>query len=84
MKRLHLHLSVSDLQKSTEFYNQLFGQEPSVEKDDYVKWLLEDPRVNFAISNRSSKLGFDHLGIQAENAEELGEIKTAIEQTQAS
>ncbi|WP_251358574.1 ArsI/CadI family heavy metal resistance metalloenzyme [Kangiella sp. TOML190] len=84
MKRLHIHISVSDLQKSSEFYSQLFAQKPSVEKDDYVKWLLNDPRLNFAISNRSTKLGLDHLGIQAENDEELSEIKSAIELSQAS
>ena len=55
MKRLHIHIAVSDLESSTRFYSSLFNSEPAVMKDDYVKWMLDDPRVNFAISNRSSK-----------------------------
>ena len=79
MKRLHVHIAVSDLESSTRFYSSLFNSEPAVMKDDYVKWMLDDPRVNFAISNRSSKTGLDHLGIQAENEIELDEIKDRLQ-----
>ena len=74
MKRLHVHVSVADLGQSIRFYSTLFGAEPSVQKPDYAKWMLEDPRVNFAISTRGMKPGVDHLGIQAESRAELGEI----------
>lgn len=79
MKRLHVHIAVSDLESSTQFYSSLFNTEPAVKKPDYVKWMLDDPRVNFAISNRGSKIGLDHLGIQAENESELNEIKTRLQ-----
>ncbi len=79
MKRLHVHLSVNDLEKSILFYNQLFSSEPAVTKDDYAKWMLDDPRVNFAISTRSMKKGLDHLGLQAESEPELADIKRAME-----
>ena len=78
MKRLHVHVAVADLKQSIQFYSTLFGGEPSVLKDDYAKWMLEDPRVNFAISTRGKKPGLDHLGIQAESREELGEIATRL------
>ncbi|WP_020395794.1 ArsI/CadI family heavy metal resistance metalloenzyme [Thiolinea disciformis] len=71
MKRLHIHLSVEDLADNIQFYSQLFGASPSVVKDDYAKWMLEDPRVNFAISQRGAPIGLNHLGIQAESNEEL-------------
>jgi len=72
MKRLHLHVSVDDLSRSVGFYSTLFGSQPSVRKDDYAKWMLEDPRVNFAISARGAHVaGLDHLGIQTETADEL-------------
>ncbi|MFO1104973.1 MAG: ArsI/CadI family heavy metal resistance metalloenzyme [Amaricoccus sp.] len=74
MKRLHLHVSVDDLGRSIRFYSTLFGAAPDLVKDDYAKWMLEDPRVNFAISNRSAAIGLDHLGIQVESAEELAEL----------
>lgn len=70
MKRLHVHLRVSDLNSSIAFYNALFAQEPTVLKDDYAKWMLEDPRINFAISNRSAVAGIDHLGIQTDSLEQ--------------
>ncbi|WP_029770854.1 ArsI/CadI family heavy metal resistance metalloenzyme [Pseudogulbenkiania sp. MAI-1] len=79
MKRLHVHVSVDDLAQSVAFYSALFGAAPTVEKRDYAKWMLDDPRVNFAISQRGAKAGLDHLGIQAENAEELAELKTRID-----
>ena len=86
MKRLHLHVSVDDLSRSVGFYSTLFGTEPSVRKDDYAKWMLEDPRVNFAISARGAQApGVDHLGIQTETADELqalsARLKAAGERT---
>lgn len=74
MKRFHVHVSVSDLAESVPFYSQLFGAEPSVRKSDYAKWMLEDPRVNFAISQRGAPPGVQHLGIQVENRAELEEV----------
>jgi hypothetical protein len=74
MKRMHLHVSVPDLAQSIQFYETLFGAAPSVVKDDYAKWMLEDPRVNFAISQRGVRAGVDHIGIQAESRAELGEM----------
>ena len=75
MKRLHVHVGVTDLSTSIGFYSTLFGAEPTVTKDDYAKWMLEDPRVNFAISsgNHAAK-GIEHLGIQVENGEELTDV----------
>lgn len=74
MKRLHVHISVDDLSRSVGFYSTLFGTAPSVLKDDYAKWALEDPRVNFAISKRARAAGLDHLGIQVDAPEELQEV----------
>lgn len=74
MKRLHVHVSVKDLDISIRFYSQLFATEPSVRKTDYAKWMLEDPRVNFAISQRDGKPGVQHLGIQVEDRSELAEV----------
>jgi hypothetical protein len=74
VKRLHVHVAVSDLQESVGFYSTMFGAPPSVLKDDYAKWMLDDPRVNFAISSRRRAPGLDHLGIQAEVGAELTEI----------
>jgi len=74
MKRMHVHVAVDDLQHSIGFYSALFAAQPSVTKADYAKWMLDDPRVNFAISTRGRQPGLDHLGIQAENGEELKEI----------
>ena len=75
MKRLHVHVSVDDLARSIRFYSTLFAAEPTVVKDDYAKWMLDDPRVNFAISKRASGVaGISHLGIQAEDETELGEV----------
>ena len=75
MKRLHVHVGVNDLDQSIRFYSTMFGTEPTVLKGDYAKWMLEDPRVNFAISsgNHTAK-GIEHLGIQVESVEELGEV----------
>ena len=74
MKRFHVHLNVADLPASVRFYSALFGAEPSVRKPDYAKWMLDDPRVNFAISALGRAAGIDHLGIQAETAEELAAL----------
>ena len=74
MKRLHVHVSVGDLDESVQFYSALFAAQPTVRKDDYAKWMLEDPRVNFAISKRDKVTGIRHLGIQVENSAELAEV----------
>lgn len=75
MKRLHVHVGVADLDKSIGFYSTLFGAEPTVTKADYAKWMLEDPRVNFAISSGNHAAnGIEHLGIQVESGEELTEV----------
>ena len=84
MKRLHVHLGVADLEKSIRFYSALFGARPSVEKPDYAKWMLDDPRVNFAISTRGGKAGVDHLGLQAEDGAELEEIGSRLAQADVS
>jgi len=73
MKRMHLHVGVADLDQSIQFYQTLFGAPPSVVKDDYAKWMLDDPRVNFAISQRGA-VGVDHVGLQVDSAAELGEL----------
>jgi hypothetical protein len=87
MKRLHVHVSVDDLAQSTRFYSTLFAAEPTVVKDDYVKWMLDDPRVNFAISTRAtnrpgSVAGISHLGIQAEDETELAEVYDRLSQAE--
>jgi catechol 2,3-dioxygenase-like lactoylglutathione lyase family enzyme len=74
MKRLHVHVAVENIGKSVSFYSTLFGARPVVLKDDYAKWMLDDPRVNFAISDRARVPGVDHLGIQTETGEELAEL----------
>ena len=75
MKRLHVHVGVSDLERSIGFYSTMFGKAPTVAKDDYAKWMLDDPRVNFAISSgEHPSRGVQHLGVQAESVEELGEV----------
>lgn len=73
MKRLHVHLGVADVAASIPFYSALFAAAPTVVKPDYAKWMLEDPRVNFAISSRAAP-GLDHLGIQAESGEEFADL----------
>jgi hypothetical protein len=74
MKRFHVHVNVHDLDASIRFYSTLFGSAPTVRKPDYAKWMLEDPRVNFAISQRDRAMGVDHLGLQAEDGAELEAI----------
>jgi catechol 2,3-dioxygenase-like lactoylglutathione lyase family enzyme len=78
MKRFHLHISVADLEASIAFYSKLFAAAPSLRKHDYAKWMLDDPRVNFAISTRGSTIGLDHVGIQAADATELEELRARI------
>jgi catechol 2,3-dioxygenase-like lactoylglutathione lyase family enzyme len=78
MKRMHVHVAVADLKQSIGFYSALFAAEPSVIKTDYAKWMLDDPRVNFAISTRGRQAGLDHLGIQVDNGDELNEIHARL------
>jgi catechol-2,3-dioxygenase len=80
MKRMHVHVSVADLGQAIGFYSALFAAQPAVRKDDYAKWMLDDPRVNFAISTRGREPGLDHLGIQAENEGELQEVYGRLKQ----
>lgn len=80
MKRLHIHVGVSDIQSSIPFYAKMFGCEPTVLKNDYAKWQLEDPKMNFAISARGAPIGVNHLGIQVESDAELGEMKARLDQ----
>ena len=82
MKRLHVHVAVRDLAESIRFYSTLFSAGPTVVKPDYAKWMLEDPRVNFAISARGREPGVDHLGIEAEDEGELQEIRGRLAQAE--
>jgi predicted enzyme related to lactoylglutathione lyase len=74
MKRMHVHVGVEDLSNAIQFYSALFATPPTVVKADYAKWMLDDPRVNFAISTRGKRPGLDHLGIQVESPDELQEV----------
>jgi lactoylglutathione lyase len=76
MKRFHVHAHVQDLPASIAFYSKMFAAEPARVEADYAKWMLEDPRINFAISTRGGKPGVDHLGIQTDDADELAELKS--------
>ena len=78
MKRLHIHIGVENIEQAIPFYTALFGADPVKTKTDYAKWLLDDPRVNFAISTRPSKKGVDHLGIQVDDNRELDEVRGRI------
>jgi len=80
MKRMHVHVAVDDLPRSIGFYSALFATKPVVIKTDYAKWMLDDPRVNFAISTRGRQPGLDHLGIQVEDKEELNEVYARLRQ----
>ncbi|MFC4257891.1 ArsI/CadI family heavy metal resistance metalloenzyme [Marinobacter lacisalsi] len=75
MKRFHVHLSVQDLEPNIRFYSTLFGHEPSRQEADYAKWMLDDPRINFAISTRSASSGLDHFGFQMDDNEELDQLR---------
>jgi catechol-2,3-dioxygenase len=83
MKRLHVHVSVDDVAASIRFYNTLFAAEPTVTKSDYAKWMLEDPRVNFAISRRGGASGIRHLGIQVEDRAELADVFSRLKRAEA-
>jgi catechol 2,3-dioxygenase-like lactoylglutathione lyase family enzyme len=78
MKRFHVHVAVDDLDANVRFYSTVFGASPTVLKTDYAKWMLEDPRVNFAISKRGLKTGLDHLGVQVDSDEELAKLREQI------
>lgn len=80
MKRFHVHVAVDDLAANIRFYSTVFGQAPAVEKPDYAKWMLEDPRINFAISSRGLETGIDHLGLQVDSSEELKELRDRVAQ----
>ena len=80
MKRLHLHVAVADLNRSIGFYSTLFGAPPTVTKPDYAKWMLDDPRVNLAISARGASPGVDHVGIQVESESELRELADRLKE----
>lgn len=83
MKRLHVHVAVDDLDRSVGFYSTLFATEPTVIKPDYAKWMLDDPRVNFAISARGVQAGVEHLGIQVEDSSELAEVYARLDKADA-
>ncbi len=83
MKRLHVHVSVDDISASVRFYSTLFAAQPAIVKDDYAKWLLDDPRVNFAISSRGAATGIRHLGIQVEDRAELTEVYERLKRAEA-
>lgn len=78
MRRMHINLGVEDIEQSIKFYNVLFGAEPTKTKPDYAKWMLEDPRINFAISSRAGSKGVDHLGLQVEEDCELEELRERL------
>ena len=78
MKRFHVHVSVKDLEESIRFYSTLFAAKPSRVETDYAKWMLEDPRINFAISKRREMIGVDHLGFQVDTDEELTGLKAQL------
>ena len=83
MKRFHVHVAVPDLQQSIRFYSTLFGSEPAVVKTDYAKWMLEDPRLNFAISQRGGGSGINHLGFQVDDAAELTALHSRLQAADA-
>ncbi|MBN8489467.1 MAG: VOC family protein [Burkholderiales bacterium] len=83
MKRFHVHLHVQDLNASIAFYSRLFAAQPARVEGDYAKWMLDDPRINFAISTRGHASGIDHLGFQADSAEELAELRARAEAADA-
>ena len=84
MKRFHVSVAVTDLDRSIEFYTTLFGAAPTLVKDDYAKWMLEDPRVNFAINQSTIARGVNHVGLQADTSDELGEIQARLQAAHAS
>ena len=79
MKRFHVHVAVQDLDASIRFYSSLFGMQPTVTKPDYAKWMVDDPRINFAISQRGARTGINHLGLQVDSDAELEELRAQAE-----
>jgi len=80
MKRIHIHISAADLAATKQFYSALFGQSPSVDKPDYMKWMLDEPRLNFAVSQRDGAArGVDHIGIQVDSDEELDAVNASLQ-----
>jgi len=79
MKRFHVNVAVTDIAQSVDFYRTLFGAEPAVQKDDYAKWMLDDPRINFSINQSSRTRGINHIGLQADTMAELGEIQGRLQ-----
>ena len=84
MKRIHINVGVADIDRSVEFYRTLFGAEPTIHKPDYAKWALEDPRVNLSINLTQSRRGVDHIGVQADTDDELGEIQARLAAAEAA
>lgn len=84
MKRLHVHVTVEDIEKGVNFYNTLFAQDASVVKEDYAKWMLDDPAVNFAISTSCKEVGLNHLGFQVDSDAELSEIEQRLKEAELS
>ena len=82
MKRFHVHVAVDDLAANVRFYSTVFGAPPTVQKPDYAKWMLEDPRINFAVSQRGAKSGVDHLGFQVDTDEELAALREQVANAQ--
>ncbi len=82
MKRFHVNVSVADIGASTRFYNTLFGVEPTVLKDDYAKWMLDDPRINFVISESANSSGVNHIGLQADTMDELKDIQSRLHEAE--
>ena len=80
MKRFHVNVTVENLQQSTLFYETLFGEKATVTKDDYAKWMLEDPRINFSITESEKSHGINHVGLQVESEDELAEIQSRLDQ----
>jgi catechol 2,3-dioxygenase-like lactoylglutathione lyase family enzyme len=78
MKRFHIHISVEDLDANVHFYSRVFGMQPTVLKSDYAKWMVNDPRINFAISKRGLRAGIDHLGVQVESEAELTTLREQL------
>ncbi len=84
MKRFHVHVRVKNLKESIEFYNALFNTQPAIQKPDYAKWMLEDPRINYAISTGHSENGIEHLGLEAESEDELRNIYQNMEKAKGT
>lgn len=84
MKRFHVHVRVKDLKDSIDFYTALFAQQPTVTKDDYAKWMLDDPKVNFAISTGHAELGIEHLGLQVSSQDELKNVYENMQQARGT